>query len=167
MSAVYDTNYVLPYFSQSPLDYSNYSDDVVDDNVTSLQDGGATAEYWLDNWCSAFEFSMSTVVIGFLCVVGITGNILSVFVLGMDKQHRVAAFLLQVLAVSDTMVLVVSAAILSGIVGPSQIPWVIPRIRYGSFCFMELQYMSIKPHLTCQEADYKYDMVGVSSVDSA
>ena len=68
--------------------------------------------------CSvAFKFWFATVVIGLLCVLGLLGNALSIFVLQKDNHNRVACFLLQALACADITTLLITLVILSLLFG--------------------------------------------------
>ena len=62
--------------------------------------------------CALYEFIVCTVVIGVICLFGLTGNLTSFVVL--YKQHKTetaAIFLLQCMAVFDSLLLVVSVVI--------------------------------------------------------
>jgi len=85
--------------------------------------------FWMNDSCKAFEFFLSSVAIGVLGVIGLCWNVMTIIVLIKDKQNEVASFLLQVLAVADSGVLVISLTILSAVVGPAQIPWVYRHLR--------------------------------------
>jgi len=67
--------------------------------------------------CMWFHFVVNTVVIGSLCVFGLFGNTLSLFVLERDHRNRVAVFLLQSLATADNLVLCVAFMDLSIVYG--------------------------------------------------
>ena len=54
-----------------------------------------------------FQVVVNVYVVGVLCAVGITGNVVSIAVLGRDRTiRRTTGFLLQALAASDTAYLV-------------------------------------------------------------
>ena len=63
--------------------------------------------------CETFNFAIYGLVLGTFCLLGISGNTLSIFVLQRDKNNEVASFLLQALAVADNSVLLLSFIILS------------------------------------------------------
>ena len=63
--------------------------------------------------CETFNFVVYGIVLGTFCLLGISGNTLSIFVLQRDKTNEVASFLLQALAVADNSVLLLSLIILS------------------------------------------------------
>ena len=69
--------------------------------------------------CDVFLFIFFTVITGLLCVLGLTGNVISMLVLQKDRGGRVhaATFLLQALAVADNCVLGMSFIFLSIIFG--------------------------------------------------
>ena len=89
------------------------------ENNTSLNDHTSMLRYFGDNVenCILFNFVFYTLVIGTLSVLGILGNILSIVVLQKDNNNKVAAFLLQSLAVADSLVLLTSFVVLSIIYG--------------------------------------------------
>jgi len=66
------------------------------DNVTAtcnnLSAGGVADEV---DECMWFRFVVNTLLIGLLCLFGLFGNTLSLFVLERDRRNRVAVFLLQ------------------------------------------------------------------------
>ena len=63
--------------------------------------------------CETFNFVIYGMIVGTFCLLGISGNTLSIFVLQRDKSNEVASFLLQALAVADNSVLLLSFIILS------------------------------------------------------
>lgn len=58
--------------------------------------------------CDKFQFAICCVLIGVLCVLGLSGNITSFFVLWKHKTETATIFLLQVLAVCDSILLIIS-----------------------------------------------------------
>ena len=64
-----------------------------------------------------FRFVYYTIITGILCLLGITGNTLSIITLQKDKGNQVANLLLQALALADNALLFVSIVILSVIWG--------------------------------------------------
>lgn len=86
------------------------SDNVSASLVTnsSQYDGSGSADSAGVERCMWFRFAVNTVVIGLLCVLGLMGNTLSLFVLERDRHNRVAVFLLQSLATADNLVLCVA-----------------------------------------------------------
>jgi len=77
---------------------------------SSLDPGG-------DERCMWFHFVVNTLLIGALCIFGLFGNTLSLFVLERDRRNRVAVFLLQSLATADNLCLCVAFIELSVIYG--------------------------------------------------
>ena len=67
----------------------------------------------LDHSCIQFEFWLCVVVIGVLCVLGVTGNVTSFIVLWKHQTDSATVYLLQVLAVSDSILLLTSFIIYS------------------------------------------------------
>ena len=63
--------------------------------------------------CRLFDLVVLTAIIGCLCLVGITGNLTSLFVLRRHNAKTGTMFLLQCLAVSDAMLLVCSLVMYS------------------------------------------------------
>jgi len=68
------------------------------DNVTARPPGNLTSGRLhaedVDQ-CMWFRFVVNTLLIGLLCLFGLFGNTLSLFVLERDRRNRVAVFLLQ------------------------------------------------------------------------
>lgn len=58
--------------------------------------------------CDLYEFLVCSVVIGLICLFGLTGNVTSFVVLYKHKTETAAVFLLQCMAVFDSLLLVVS-----------------------------------------------------------
>lgn len=61
-----------------------------------------------DEACFNFKIGICCVLIGILCVLGLSGNITSFFVLWKHKTETATIFLLQVLAVCDSILLIIS-----------------------------------------------------------
>jgi len=61
--------------------------------------------------CNLYDFLVCTVVIGLICLFGLTGNVTSFVVLYKHKTETAAVFLLQCMAVFDSLLLVVSVII--------------------------------------------------------
>lgn len=74
-------------------------------SAPSVKESTATV---LEQQCQQFEFIIFTIVIGSLCVFGLVGNVTSFFVLRKQKSETATIFLLQVLAVSDSILLLCS-----------------------------------------------------------
>lgn len=67
-----------------------------------------------DDPCGLFRFWWNAVVIGVLCLAGLIGNTAAIFALRRDRQqNRVAAFLLQSLALADNLVLLVAFVVMT------------------------------------------------------
>jgi len=89
-------------------------------NASSAGDDGGNATGGadvMDDQCRWFHFVVNTPLIGALCVFGLFGNTLSLFVLERDRRNRVAVFLLQSLATADNLVLCVAFVQLSVVYG--------------------------------------------------
>ena len=75
--------------------------------MASCSSGSDVAgKYVITNSCALFDFAAYTVVMGSLTALGLVGNIVSFVVLLRDRGRSATSFLLQALAVADTMVLV-------------------------------------------------------------
>ena len=85
--------------------------------------------------CIVFGFVFFTLVIGTLSVLGILGNILSIVVLQKDDNNKVAAFLLQSLAVADSLVLMTSFVVLSIIYG------MLPYVQQAEWASVIIPYI--------------------------
>ena len=76
--------------------------------------------------CSeTYKFVFGTCFIGTLCILGIIGNTLSIFILKDVRRNKVAVLLLRALAVTDNFVLLlcfVLISILYGLIPPRDIP---------------------------------------------
>jgi len=62
-------------------------------------------KFEISNHCALFDFTVYTTVVGLLVVLGVVGNALSFIVMLNDSATSATSFLLQALAVADTMVL--------------------------------------------------------------
>ena len=58
--------------------------------------------------CRRFEFIICAVIMGLLCILGMTGNVTSFFVLCRHRAETATIMLLRVLAVSDSILLLTS-----------------------------------------------------------
>jgi len=58
--------------------------------------------------CTLYDFVVCTVVIGLVCVFGLAGNVTSFFVLLKHKTETATIFLLESMAVFDSLLLLVS-----------------------------------------------------------
>ena len=58
--------------------------------------------------CQLYNFVVCTIVIGLVCVFGLAGNVTSFFVLCKHKSETATIFLLQSMAVFDSLLLLVS-----------------------------------------------------------
>ena len=74
---------------------------------------GSLSDLTFNASCASFRFVFNSVVIGLLCVIGLTGNAISMVVLRSDRRNRVAVFLLRSLAVADSLTLVVALVVLT------------------------------------------------------
>ena len=82
-------------------------------NQSFVADGGGNlglfpSKSLQEEKCEHFEFVVCTVIIGVLCVLGLAGNVTSFFVLRKHKSETATVILLQVLAVSDSVLLLCS-----------------------------------------------------------
>ena len=67
----------------------------------------------MDDRCRLFDLVVLTVAIGSLCLVGLAGNITSLFVLRRHNAETGTVFLLECLAVSDALLLLCSLVVYS------------------------------------------------------
>ena len=82
-----------------------------------------------------FRFVSYSIITGSLCLLGITGNTLSMITLQKDKGNQVANLLLQALALADNALLFVSIVILS--------------VIWGSLSYLEADetFVAISPYV--------------------
>ncbi len=83
-----------PYKTISVLLKTNSSEDL---DKTPLQQS-----------CDNFTVGICCILIGILCILGLTGNITSFFVLWKHKTETATMFLLEALAVGDSILLIIS-----------------------------------------------------------
>jgi len=111
----------------SPPDCLNYS-----------VNESAADKFEISNECALFDFAVYTLVVGLMIVFGVVGNALSFIVMLNDSATSATSFLLQALAVADTLVLLAALPLY-------MLPNVYPYTRvFGSY--YEL-YMGIMPFL--------------------
>jgi len=79
-----------------------------DDAAVTLQAGGSAADDADEAGCRLYDFVVCTVIIGLVCVFGLAGNVTSFFVLLKHKSETATIFLLQSMAVFDSLLLLVS-----------------------------------------------------------
>ena len=65
----------------------------------------AVVKFEITNQCALFDFVIYTLVLGLMIVFGVIGNALSFIVMLNDSATSATSFLLQALAVADTLVL--------------------------------------------------------------
>lgn len=75
--------------------------------MTNVTQAGAD-QFNITAECALFDFSVYTIIVGSLTVLGIVGNIISFSVLWKDSSKSATAFLLRSLAVADSLVLMVA-----------------------------------------------------------
>jgi len=92
----------------------------------------------ISNQCAMFDFSVYTIVLGLMIVLGVVGNALSFIVMLNDSATSATSFLLQALAVADTLVLL---AALPLYVLPNVYPYT------GVLGFYYELYMGLMPFL--------------------
>lgn len=63
--------------------------------------------------CALFDFTIYTVVVGSLCLLGLAGNIVSFTVLFQDSNKSATALLLRAMAVADSLVLITAVPLYS------------------------------------------------------
>jgi len=108
--------------------------------------------------CQLYEFVVCTVIIGTVCMFGLAGNVVSFFVLCKHKSDTAAIFLLQSMAVFDSLLLIVTLIIY---VLPSVYPYtgalqvsinitIVNTMEYGCEC--EAQEKPTKRY-------YNYDQI--------
>lgn len=86
--------------------------DLVPNNVTETNVTSAGSSSSLET-LQDFSFYFNTIALGSVCILGMLGNLASVLVLQRDRHNRVAIFLLQVLAIADSFLLIVSLLVLT------------------------------------------------------
>jgi len=69
------------------------------------QNKSAVDRFQISNQCAMFDFGVYTIVVGMMIVLGVVGNALSFIVMLKDSATSATSFLLQALAVADTLVL--------------------------------------------------------------
>ena len=111
----------------APVDCLNYS----------VNESSAD-RFEISNECALFDFAVYTLVVGLMIVFGVVGNALSFIVMLNDSATSATSFLLQALAVADTLVLLAALPL-----------YVLPNVYpytgvFGSY--YEL-YMGIMPFL--------------------
>ena len=84
------------------------ADDVTAKWTTSAAAAATAAD---DEGCNLYDFVVCTIVIGLICVFGLTGNITSFVVMYKQKNETAAVYLLQNMAVFDSLLLAVSIVI--------------------------------------------------------
>ncbi len=89
----------------------NLTDLHVDDMLANVS-YNSTEEGSSDDQCVTFRIAFYFGIIGILCVIGLVGNTVSMFVLQKDRSQTVASFLLQALAIADNSVLLTSVFVL-------------------------------------------------------
>ena len=65
----------------------------------------------MERQCQMFDFVTGCVLVGILCLLGISGNLTSFVVLWKHKSETATMFLLEVLAISDSILLICCLAI--------------------------------------------------------
>ena len=65
-------------------------------------------QFNITDQCALFDFSVYTIIVGSMTILGIVGNIISFTVLWKDSSKSATAFLLRSLAVADSLVLMVA-----------------------------------------------------------
>lgn len=80
-----------------------------DEAVTLQASAGSVAAQDADEaGCRLYDFVVCTVIIGLVCLFGLAGNVTSFFVLLKHKSETATIFLLQSMAVFDSLLLLVS-----------------------------------------------------------
>ena len=88
--------------------------------------------------CTLFDFVIYTVIVGSLCVLGLVGNVISFTVLWRDQTKSATSFLLQSLAVADSLVLLCAVPLYAA---PNVYPYTETMKDYYEL------YMGIMPYL--------------------
>ena len=111
----------------APIDCLNYS-----------ANESEADKFEISNECALFDFAVYTLVVGFMIVFGVVGNALSFIVMLNDSATSATSFLLQALAVADTLVLLAALPL-----------YVLPNIfpYTGLFRSYYDLYMGIMPFL--------------------
>ena len=84
--------------------------------------------------CLLYEFVVCTVIIGVVCVFGLVGNFTSFFVLCKHKTETATIFLLQCMAMFDSLLLLVALFVYV-------LPGIYPytgrlKVRHSKHCFI-------------------------------
>lgn len=94
------------------VDRTTSCGEVFDKNCTIVS-GSSSSLAVSATSCASFRFIFNSILIGFLCVIGLVGNTVSMAVLRRDRNNRVAVFLLKALSVADSVTLVISFVVLT------------------------------------------------------
>jgi len=77
-------------------------------------------KFAISSSCALFDFTVYTIAMGILTTLGVVGNAVSFVVLLRDRGRSATSFLLQALAVADTLVLLTAVPLY---VAPSVFPF--------------------------------------------
>lgn len=81
------------------------------DAAAAAADDDDDAQYGDYDSCNLYNFVVCTIIIGLISLFGLTGNVTSFVVLYKHKTETAAIFLLQCMAVFDSLLLVVSIVV--------------------------------------------------------
>jgi len=116
----------------------NHSDVLNCEHYNDTNSSSTGDKFAITSSCALFDFTVYTIAMGTLTVLGVLGNIVSFTVLLRDRGRSATSFLLQALAVADTLVLLTAVPLY---VAPSVYPFTGLLASYYS------TYMSLLPFL--------------------
>ena len=90
------------------------STSIYKNNVTERQNASTVlSDTQEKEACERFLFYLNTIILGAICLFGLTGNTLSLLVLRKEQGNKTAVLLLQALAIVDNFLLLVAFTALS------------------------------------------------------
>jgi len=97
--------------------------------------------------CALFDFVVYTLAMGLFAALGVLGNVVSFIVLLRDRGRSATSFLLQALAVADTMVLLTAVPLY---VAPSVYPYTGLLAGYYSTYMFTVSAVSVEWLIGCE-----------------
>ena len=116
----------------------NLSDTLNCANFNATNSSSDADKFAISTSCALFDFTVYTIAMGTLATLGVLGNAVAFVVLLRDRGRSATSFLLQALAVADTLVLVTAVPLY---VLPSVYPFT------GLLAGYYATYMSLMPIL--------------------
>ena len=116
----------------------NQSDTLNCEHFNATNSSSNADQFAISTSCALFDFTVYTVAMGTLTVLGVLGNVVSFVVLLRDRGRSATSFLLQALGVADTLVLLTAVPLY---VLPSVYPFT------GRLASYYATYMSLMPVL--------------------